>query len=120
MVEQTPDHDSNHVYNEILRDPKIAGVVKDAHDFNELRESRGWQRLYQITKAKRDRWMVDIAKRLMMHNEKYWPKPTEIAFNQGFYEGAMFILEHPEHAERSLERAATLAWAMLQEKEAED
>ena len=110
---------SDHVYDEILNDPKIQRIVKDARLFDSLRENEAWKRLYQMTKAKHDRWMAAIARRFM-GPQSGWPSSEEIAYYQGFYQGAMFVLEHPEHAEASLERAATLAWAMIQEREEED
>ena len=106
----------------LRRDPersKIQRIVKDARLFDSLRENEAWKRLYQMTKAKHDKWMAAIARRFM-GPQSGWPSSEEIAYYQGFYQGAMFVLEHPEHAEASLERAATLAWAMIQEREEED
>lgn len=111
--------DLDHVYDEILKDPKIQHIVKDARLFDSLRENEAWKRLHQMVEAKRARWMDSISARFM-GPQRTWPKPEEIAYYQGFYQGAKFVLAHPEHAEQSLERAATLAWAMLQERVEED
>jgi hypothetical protein len=110
---------SDRVFDAILKDPKIAGIVRDARLFDGLRTNEAWIRLHKIVEAKHDRWQAAILKRLM-GPKKNWPESEEIAFNQGFYYGAQFVLRHPEYAEQSLERAATIAWAMLQEKEDED
>ena len=110
--------ESNHVFDQILKDPKIAGIVRDARLFDGLRTNEAWKRLHQLVEAKEDRWQGAILKRLM-GPKKQWPTTEEIAFNQGFYYGAQFVLRHPEYAEQSLERAATMAWAMLQ-AESED
>lgn len=118
MVEQTAD-DGNHIWDEILKDPKIAPIVRDARLFDSLRTNEAWKRLHQMVEAKRERWMRSVAERFM-GPQRGWPKPEEIAYYQGFYYGAQFVLRHPEHAEQSLERAATMAWAMIQEREAED
>jgi len=115
----TTADDGDRVFEQILKDPKIAGVVRDAQLFDALRTNEGWRRLFRIVEAKQERWQSNILRRLM-GPKKGWPSTEEIAFNQGFYYGAQFVLRHPEYAEQSLERAATLAWAMLQEKEAEE
>ena len=111
---------SDRVFDKILKDPKIAGIVRDARLFDSLRSNEAWQRLFRMVEAKEDRWQGAILRRLM-GPKKNWPAPEEIAFNQGFFYGAQFVLRHPEYAEQSLERAATMAWAMLQaESEDED
>lgn len=111
--------DNDHVFDEILNDPKIQAIVKDARLFDSLRENVAWQRLHEMVNAKKQRWMDSMSNRFM-GPQKNWPKPEEIAYYQGFYQGAKFVLAHPEHAERSLERAATLAWAMLQADQEEE
>lgn len=111
--------DTDKVYAEILKDPKIQHIVRDARLFDGLRTNEAWQRLHQMVGAKREKWMQAMLSRLM-GPKRGWPSTEEIAHHQGFYQGAMFVLEHPEHAEKSLERAATLAWAMLQEKAEDD
>jgi hypothetical protein len=114
VVEQIAD-DDDRVFQEILKDPKVAGIVRDARLFDSLRTNEAWKRLHQLVEAKKERWMRTVAERFM-GPQRNWPKPEEIAYYQGFYYGAQFVLRHPEHAEHSLERAATLAWAMLQER----
>lgn len=89
--------------------PKIHQVVADARMFDGLREQPGWQRLYSMVVAKQDKWMQDISKRLM-GPKKRWPDSDEIAYHQGFFQGALFVLAHPEYAEKNLERSARLAW----------
>lgn len=111
---------SDDIVAELLKkNPKIAAVVKDARLFDTLRTNPAWMRLFERVTAKRGRWMDDIAKRFM-GPEKFWPQPTEIAYYQGYYEGAMFVLSHPEHAEANLERAARIAWALSQDIEQEE
>lgn len=101
------------VANEILKDPRIQNIVKDARLFDSLRENEAWKRLHQMVEAKREKWMRGVTLRFM-GPKRNWPAPEEIAYYQGFYEGAIYVLRHPEHAEKSLERAATMAWALAQ------
>lgn len=101
------------IVNELLKDPKVAKIVADAQLFDGLRESPAWRRLYDIVQARKKTWMNDMSRRFM-GPEKFWPSPQEIAFMQGFYKGADFVLAHPEHAEKNLERAASIAWTLSQ------
>lgn len=106
---------ANRISDHLLRtNPKIAQVAADARLFDSLRTSPGWQRLYEHVQAKQGKWMQSILSRLM-GPKKRWPEPEEIAYHQGFYQGAIFVLAHPEHAEANLERAARVAWAMTYE-----
>lgn len=93
---------------------RLPKIVADARLFNDLREDPAWRRLYEVVTAKKQRWMDSVSNRFM-GPKKYWPEPEEIAYYQGFYQGAIFVLSHPEHAEANLERAAKLAWALSQE-----
>lgn len=105
---------ANRIAERLRSDPRIAKVVDDARVFDELRMAPGWQRLFGRVRAKKERWMDGINARFM-GPKKNWPEPEEIAYYQGFYQGAVFVLAHPEHAEASLERAARLAWNMTYE-----
>lgn len=58
--------------------------------------------------------MQSILKRLM-GPQKNWPSTEEIAYHKGFYEGAIFVLAHPEHAEQNLEKAARIARVLTEE-----
>ena len=102
----------NRVLERAARDPKIQQVIADARLFDSLRNDPGWRRLYDIVAAQKGRWMQKLANRLM-----YGPKPSpeEIAYYRGFYEGAYFVLVHPEVAEANLERAAQIAWTLAGE-----
>lgn len=97
-------------------DPKIQKVVSEAHLFSELREQPGWQRLYERVAADKSKVMRQMAARLMGPKSR-WPTPEEIAYHRGFYQGATFVLAHPEHAERNLQKAADAAWLMTLEED---
>ena len=106
---------ASRIADRLLRDnPKVAQVVADARIFDKLRTDPAWQRLFEHVSAKRDRWMKTILDRFM-GQKRFWPEPEEIAYHKGFYEGAVFVLAHPEHAEKRLEQAARIAWAMSYE-----
>lgn len=108
---------ANRIADRLVKtNPKVAQIVADARLFDRLRSDPGWQRLYEHVQAKQGRWMQTVLKRLM-GPKKHWPEPEEIAYYQGFYQGAIFVLAHPEHAEANLERAASVAWAMAYEED---
>lgn len=99
------------IVERLAKDPRVQQIVADAHLFDSLRSEPGWQRLFTMVQAKKGRWMDSITRRLM-GPQKQWPTPEEIAYYQGFYQGAVFVVAHPEHAEKNLESAAQVAWAM--------
>lgn len=98
--------------------PRIRDIVKEARLYDSLRENEAWKRLAQRVRDDRSRYLQGLAGRLMSGSEV---SPEEIAYMRGFYYGARWIIEHPEEAEKSLERAARAAWRMvLLEKAAQD
>lgn len=99
------------IVERLAKDPRVQQIVADARMFDHLRSEPGWQRLFSMVQAKKGKWMESISTRLM-GPKKQWPQPDEIAYYQGFYQGAVFVLAHPEYAEANLERAAQVAWAM--------
>lgn len=105
---------ADRIADRVLRNPKVAQIVADAHLFDSLRDNPGWRRLFEVVSAKREKWMKNVSARFMGPQSR-WPKPDEIAYHKGFYEGAFFVLAHPEYAEENLERAARIAWAMMAE-----
>lgn len=109
---------ANRIAARLASDPRIAKIVGDARLFDSLKQDLGWQRLFERVQARKARWMETINNRFM-GPKKYWPEPEEIAYHQGFYQGAVFVLAHPEHAEANLERAAKLAWMMTYEDDNE-
>lgn len=93
------------------RNPKVQQIVEDVRLLGELQEHVGWRRLYERVKEDRARFMGAIARRLMA-GEKV--DQREIDFHRGFYYGALWILGHPEEAEKSLERAARQAYLAVE------
>lgn len=106
------------IADRLVQEPKIAKIVSDARLFDALRSDPGWQRLFERVNARKGRWMDTIMQRFMGPKSR-WPEPEEIAYHQGFYQGAIFVLSHPEYAEANLERAARLAWVMTYEDDQE-
>ena len=105
------------VADRMRQDPKVAKIVADAHLFDGLKEHQGWKRLYERVMAQKDRYMLEIAKRLIRPGAQP-PSSEEIAYQQGFYQGAVWLVSHPALAEQNLERAARLAWLMTLEEAA--
>lgn len=103
---------ANRVLERVSRDPKIQQVIADARMFDSLRENPAWRRLFDIVGAQKERWMRKLADRLMRGE---MPSDAEIAYYRGYYEGAYFVLVHPEVAENNLEKAAKIAWSLYGE-----
>lgn len=97
------------------RDPKIQAIVADAHLFDSLRENAAWKRLYEKVMAQKDRYMNGLAQRLMGPKDRH-PSPEEIAYHKGYYQGAVAVLSAPELAEANLERAARIAWLLVNQE----
>jgi hypothetical protein len=103
------------IADEILKDEKVKRIVEEARLFDGLKEHQGWQRLYERIAAHKDKFMAGIARRLVTPGAKP-PEPEEIAYYQGFWQGAVWVISHPALAEENLERAARMAWAMKLEE----
>lgn len=84
------------------KDPKVATIVADAHAFDELRTNKGWKRLYEKVVSQKERYLLSLSQR-MLGPKSARPTDEEIAYHQGWWMGALWVLEHPEHAERNLE-----------------
>lgn len=102
---------ANRIVEKLAQNPRISQIVADARLFDHLREDPAWQRLYSMVQADADKTMSKLSRRVL-GPAKNWPTPDEVAYYRGFYQGAIFVLSHPEHAERNLEQAAKAAWAM--------
>lgn len=117
---ETPEQVADLVAERAKKNPKVRQTIRDAHLFDSLKESEAWKRLAELVRADRERFFAKIAKRLMRGEPV---SKEEIDFHRGFYQGAEWVIGHPEEAEASLERAARRAWRMAQEelaKQAED
>jgi hypothetical protein len=99
------------VVERMKQSPGVRIVVNDAHLFDDLQAMPGWKRLYDRVKADKARVMEGVAERLMRGKKI---TPEEIEFYRGFYQGAVFVLEHPAQAEKNLERVARAAWLLVQ------
>lgn len=101
------------VANRMRSDPKVARIVTDAQMFDQLSQDVGWRRLYEKVKSDKQRVTESLARR-MFGPKANRPTDEEIAYYQGFYQGAIFVLEHPEKAMENLERTARMAWVLVQ------
>lgn len=106
----TPEELADFVAERAREQPKVQQIVREARLYDSLRESEAWQRLAQRVRDDREHYLSGVARRLMAGQKV---SPEEIAYMRGFYFGARWIIEHPEKAEESLERAARDAWRMV-------
>lgn len=102
---------ANEIVAHLAKDPRVQQIVADARLFDELRTHPAWQRLYEVVRRDQEKVYEKISRRILGPKSK-WPTPEEIAYYKGFYQGAIFVLSHPEHAENNLAKAAKTAWAM--------
>lgn len=102
---------ADRIVEKLARDPKVQQIVADARLFDELRTHPAWHRLYDMVRADQERVYGKLAARFIKRSE-LWPTPEEVAYYRGFYQGAIFVLSHPEHAEANLEKAAKVAWRL--------
>lgn len=93
-------------------DPKFRVIAEDARIFGELMEQPGWQRLIERIEREKDEYLHDIARRLLDGRKEIAVDQREIDFMAGFYKGALYVLKHPEVAEKSFTKAAHLAWVL--------
>ncbi len=109
--------DMDEFVQKLLEDPKNQQIVKDAQDFGELKEMKGWQRLRARVTADRDRYTEGIAKRLLGGEIV---DQREIDFHRGFYAACNYVTGIPEVVEDNLARTARMAYALsLAEQEQE-
>ena len=108
-MSSTPEEVADFIADRAREDPKVRRVIEDVKMFDGLLEHVGWQRLAQIVRAERDRFLASFAQRLWSGKEV---DPAELAYFRGFYAGAEWIIKTPEEAEASLETAARKAWSL--------
>lgn len=94
-----------------LKDPKVQQIVANAHLFDDMKKSPAWQKLYELTKKKKQTFLERISQRLW-DDQLLIPSREEIQYHKGFYQGCIWVLAHPEHAAINLERAARTAWLL--------
>jgi len=112
-VTDTPEQIADFVAEKAKKDPKVRQTIRDAHLFDSLKSHEGWKRLAEHVRADRERFLMRLAKRLMSGQVV---DQREIDYQRGFYQGAEWVIGHPEEAEASLERAARRAWRMAQDE----
>lgn len=101
------------VVDRMRRDQKVATIVADAQMFDDLRTHPGWRRLFNRVQADKSKYAGELARRMMGPKSRR-PTDEEIAYQQGFYAGAHWIVSHPDKAMENLERTARIAWLMTQ------
>ncbi len=113
MIEQENEV-ADFLAEQAMKDPNVRRIVQDARDYDELKKSPAWRKLYERIVADKEGFLDDLARRLMAGGKT---TEEEIAFMRGFYQGAVWVVKHPAVAEKNLERAATTAWALLSQYE---
>lgn len=106
-----PEEVAQFVTDRARVDPKVRRVVEDVRLFDGLRDHAGWQRLAQIVRAERDRFLNGLTSALWRGEVV---DQRKLDYTRGFYEGARWLIETPEQAEASLEQAASEAWRLTQ------
>ncbi len=82
-------------------------MISDVRKLDHLRDDPGWQTLKRRVAEQKDRFMLGIARGLMAGK---MPKPEEVAYRRGYFQGALDTVEAPEKVAQSLERAAIEAY----------
>lgn len=101
------------------RDPKLQELIERANLFDDIKAHPGWRKLHDMARGQKDRFFDGVVARM-------WAKPPElpaieeVAYYQGFYQGAMWVLAHPEMAEHSLYQAARAAYLLSQGRDPEE
>lgn len=117
MIEESSVADL--IADRMRKDPKVATIVADAQMFDQLQQDPGWRRLYEKVAADKARFMDGLARR-MFGPKKNRPSDEEIAFQQGFYQGAIWILSYPDKAMENLERTARIASVLVLQESNEE
>lgn len=107
----SPEEVAQFVAERAKDDPKVRKVVEDVRLFDGLMEHAGWQRLAQIVRGERDRFLTSLTSALWRGEVV---DQRQLDYTRGFYEGARWLIETPEQAEASLEQAASKAWRLTQ------
>ena len=107
----TPEDLADFVAERAKENPRVRKVVGDVKLFDGLLEHPGWQRLAEIVRGERDRFLTSVTSALWRGEVV---DQRKLDYTRGFYEGARWIIETPVEAEASLEAAASKAWSLAQ------
>lgn len=110
---RSSDEMSQWLERKAKENPKIGKVMDNARLFGELKSQPAWVKLFDIVKSSKQSFVSKLAERVWQDPKKI-PSSEEIAYYKGFYQGAVWIVSHPEHAEKALENVARMAWLMSQ------
>lgn len=113
------DEISDWLDKQAKKNPKIGKVIDNARLFGELKSQPAWIKLYDIIRSSKGSFVRKLSERVW-NDPKKIPSSEEISYYKGFYQGAVWIVSHPEHAEKALENVARMAWLMSQGDEITD
>ena len=105
----TPEQVAEYVAQKARQDPEIRAKIQDVRMFDGLREHQGFQHLRKKVAEQQDGFADRIARKILTGGEV---DQREIDYMRGYIEGAMFVVMRPEVAERNLELAGRLAYAL--------
>lgn len=115
------EHDDSLFAEEVARwflargkkDGKLQELAERAAVFDDLKNHPAWRRLYELAVAEKESFFRGVTAR-MWNKPPVLPTESEVAYHQGFYQGALWLLAHPEMAEKSLYAAARAAYLLSQ------
>lgn len=114
--DRSPDVIAEWIERKAKKDPKLGQILDNARLFGELRSQPAWVRLRDVMQAHKRVIRQRIADRVWDDPRKM-PTADEIAYYKGFFEGANWIVSHPEHAEAALDRVARAAWLLSNDED---
>lgn len=99
------------------KDPQAKRRALDVRETEHLKDDPGFQHLRRRAAELEEHFKSSLAQRIWRGKDV--PK-EEVAFNKGFYEGIMFVLNFPEKADERLEEAARRAYLAALRKQEDD
>lgn len=102
-----PQELADFVRKEALNDPRLRELIDEVRLYDDLLDHVGWKRLRERVAQQKDRFMDNIANRLMAGGEV---SQREIDYRRGFFDGAQRIIEQPEVSFINLESQANRAY----------
>lgn len=91
---------------------RLDRLRQEVEAFGSLRDQVGWQRLLKRTIAQKDDWFAKLARKLASGAPLDASFQRQVDYDRGWFDGALYVLRHPELSEEALESALAVAWAL--------
>lgn len=91
---------------------RLDRLRQEVEAFGSLREHVGWQRLLKRTIAQKEEWFEKLARKIASGQPLDEKFQRQVDYDRGWYDGAIYVLRHPELSEEALESALAVAWAL--------